>query len=59
MPDVEYVARLFILDFPTKLCVKDDSLDGLRVKLMQIEGRPLTILPRSPQDEPQIVECWI
>ena len=50
-----FVARKWVLDKPTSELLQDKTLEGLRAKL------PLGLhcMPRSPGDEPQIVETWI
>ncbi len=47
-----FVARKWVLDKPTSELLQDKTLDGLRAKLLHC-------MPRSPGDEPQIVETWI
>lgn len=50
-----FVARKWVLDKPTSEFLQDKTLDGLRAKL----PHGLHCMPRSPGDEPQIVETWI
>lgn len=50
-----FVARKWVLDTPTSELLQDKTLDGLRAKL----PHGLHCMPRSPGDEPQIVETWI
>ena len=50
-----FVARKWVLDKPTSELLQDKTLEGLRAKLPY----GLHCMPRSPGDEPQIVETWI
>lgn len=50
-----FVARLSILDKPTTKTLMAGTLEGLRSQL----PTGLTCLPRSPEDDPVIVECWL
>ena len=51
-----YVARRWELDQPTADHLVSPRLDTIRYE-MQLRG--LVRLQRDPNDEPQIVECWI
>ena len=50
-----FVARKWVLDKPTSELFQDKTLEGLRAKLPP----GLHCMPRSPGDEPQIVETWM
>lgn len=50
-----FVARKWVLDKPTSELLQDKTLEGLRAKL----PNGLHCMPRSPGDEPQIVETWM
>jgi hypothetical protein len=50
-----FVARKWVLDKPTSELFQDKTLDGLRAKL----PAGLHCMPRSPGDEPHIVETWM
>jgi hypothetical protein len=56
-PD-QYVARLFELDQPTATAICCDTLEEIREVIARLYPG-LTCLPRSPNDEPQIVEVWL
>lgn len=53
-----YVARLFRLDGPTHDAFFGDSLEEVRAFLDKCYPG-LYCIPRSPNDEPQIVETWL
>ena len=54
LPD-RFVARKWVMETPTSELLQDKTLEGLRAKL----PHGLHCMPRSPGDEPQIVETWI
>lgn len=60
MPDFPYVARLFEVDGDgaraTTTTLWSEDLDELRAS-MRSQG--LTCLPRSPEDDPKIIEVWL
>lgn len=51
-----YVARQFTLNGPTKNVFTSESLGALRAIFQQ---RGMTPMPRSPGDDPVIIESWI
>ena len=51
-----FVARRFVLDKPTGQIFASKTLEGLRELLA---GCGLYRIPRSPEDDPVIVECWL
>lgn len=51
----QFVARLSVMDRPTAKVLKGDTLDALRAQM----PHGLTCIPRSPGDDPVIVECWL
>lgn len=51
-----FVARRFTLDGPTGDTMTARRLEDLRNSLMTMG---LTCIPRSPEDDPVIVESWI
>lgn len=59
-PD-QCIARQFIIDrqpLPTPRALFADTLDELR-EILAFLYPGLTCFPRSPNDEPQIVETWL
>lgn len=50
-----FIARRFELDSPTTDIRKGESLNAVRDQLPP----GLTRIDRDPNDEPQIVECWL
>lgn len=50
-----FIARLFLNDKPTSQVLTARSLDGVREQLPP----GLYCIPRSPDDDPVIVECWL
>ena len=51
-----FVAREFVLDKPTENFIACNDIDSLRGQLLDMG---LTCVPRSPEDQPQIVETWL
>jgi hypothetical protein len=51
-----FIARKFMLDVVTTEIVTAPTLDELRDRLAT-EG--LFLVPRSPEDDPRIVETWL
>ena len=54
-PD-KWVARLFENDQPTETVIAIDNYDDLALQMMT---QQLHRMPRSENDEPQIVEMWL
>lgn len=54
----KFVARLFVMDRPMQAALVCDTLDEVRELLARLYP-DLVCLPRSPNDEPHIVECWL
>jgi len=50
-----FVARKWVMDTPTSELLQDKTLEGLRAKLPS----GLFCMPRSPGDDPKIVETWM
>lgn len=50
-----YIARLWLDMEPQQVTVRDATLDGIRRKLPP----DLTLIPRSPGDDPCIAEVWV
>lgn len=53
-----FVARMHVVipsEGPTMMKVEADTLKGVREQLPP----GLTRIPRDPNDDPKIVECWI
>ncbi|MCP3739986.1 hypothetical protein [Rossellomorea sp. BNER] len=50
-----YVARLFDLDKPTHYLLMRPSLESIRKEIPD----QFNHIPRSPQDDPKIVETWV
>ena len=51
-----FVAREFVLDKPTENFIACNDLDLLRGHFLEVG---MKCIPRSPEDEPQIVEVWL
>jgi hypothetical protein len=51
-----YVARKFTLTGPTPSAMTSEDLSALRSALMRMGLVPM---PRSPEDDPVIIETWI
>lgn len=58
-PD-KYIARIFVVEsgktMATKYCIVADTLEGMRA---QIPTNHLLCFPRSPEDDPCVVESWL
>lgn len=50
-----FVARKWVMETPTSELLQDKTLEGLREKLPP----GLLCMPRSPGDDPKIVETWM
>lgn len=51
-----FVARVFDLDKPLALVALADTLEDIRAVVTAL---PVSYFPRSPMDDPCIVEVWI
>lgn len=51
-----YVARLHTMQGPARSIITCEDLDGLRATLASMG---LVCLPRSPEDDPVIIESWL
>ena len=54
-----FVARKFILDQPADDFLVAVSLLEVRKLLHNLTAQPLQWIPRSPDDDPVIVESWL
>lgn len=56
----KYVARIFVVEpgktMATKCCAVADTLEAIRA---QIPTQKLLCFPRSPEDDPCVVESWL
>lgn len=53
-PD-KYIARLWNGPLPTSTTLEADTLEAIREKL----PKGLSLVPRMPNDDPVIAECWV
>lgn len=54
-PD-QFVARLFVGEEPSNIVLVSEDIEQLRAALA---SNGLTVLCRSPSDDPKIVEVWL
>lgn len=51
----KYVVRAWIGGRPTEITYEADTLEELRA----LKSHSMVTIPRMPDDDPVIVECWI